>query len=71
MAAYAPGVAAHDNLDAMPGQHRIHHAAQIRGVAACLLLIGLLIPSSCWPYRPFIATDAAVADPQEVEIELG
>src|SRR5262249_9395641 len=24
-----------------------------------------------WAYRPFIATDAAVADPQEVEIELG
>jgi hypothetical protein len=29
------------------------------------------MPSSCWAYRPFIATDAAVADPREVEIELG
>jgi len=26
---------------------------------------------SAWAYRPFISTDAAVADPKEVEIELG
>src|SRR2546427_13136317 len=31
----------------------------------------LLIPASAWAYRPFVATDAAVADPREVEIELG
>src|SRR5262245_2665482 len=49
----------------------MHAAAELRAFAACLLLIGLLIPPSCWAYRPFIATDAAVADPQEVEIELG
>jgi len=56
----------------MPGPHRIHHAAAKKwAFAACLLLVGLLMPSSCWAYRPFIATDAAVADPHEVEIELG
>ena len=27
--------------------------------------------SLAWGYRPFIATDAAVADPKELEIELG
>jgi len=31
----------------------------------------LLIPASAWAYRPFVSTDAAVADPREVEIELG
>ncbi len=31
----------------------------------------LLFPSAAWAYRPFVSTDAAVADPQEVEIELG
>src|SRR5215831_11813685 len=27
--------------------------------------------SLAWGYRPFISTDAAVADPKEIEIELG
>ena len=31
----------------------------------------MLIPTSAWAYRPFVSTDAAVADPKEVEIELG
>ena len=31
----------------------------------------MLLPASAWAYRPFISTDAAVADPREVEIELG
>ena len=31
----------------------------------------LLLPASAWAYRPFVSTDAAVADPKEVEIELG
>ena len=31
----------------------------------------LLIPASAWAYRPFVSTDAAVADPREVEVELG
>jgi hypothetical protein len=31
----------------------------------------LLLPAVAWAYRPFVSTDAAVADPKEVEIELG
>jgi hypothetical protein len=29
------------------------------------------MPASAWAYRPFVSTDAAVAEPREVEIELG
>jgi hypothetical protein len=40
-----------------------------RSLAIVLLL---LFPGSvAWGYRPFIATDAAVADPKEMEIEFG
>jgi len=47
-------------------------AVLIRTVApAYLLLVAFIAPTSSWAYRPFIATDAAVADPKEVEIELG
>ncbi len=35
------------------------------------LFLLLVMPSNGWAYRPFVSTDAAVADPQEVEIELG
>src|SRR5437773_1205113 len=35
------------------------------------LFAALLIPASAWAYRPFVSTDAAVADPKEVEIEVG
>src|SRR5437879_7337778 len=31
----------------------------------------LLMPWTAWAYRPFISTDAAVADQRELEIELG
>lgn len=31
----------------------------------------LFMPASAWAYRPFVSTDAAVADPKEVEVELG
>src|SRR5262245_9676401 len=31
----------------------------------------LLLPAAAWAYRPFVSTDAVVADPREVEIELG
>jgi len=55
----------------MAGLFRIRLAAARPGVLATYLLLVLLLPPSCWAYRPFIATDAAVADPQEVEIELG
>ena len=29
------------------------------------------MPAAAWAYRPFVSTDAAVAEPKEVEIELG
>jgi len=36
------------------------------------LALGLLLcPLDAWGYRPFVSTDAAVADPQEMESELG
>ena len=31
----------------------------------------MLVPVSAWAYRPFVSTDAAVAEPKEVEIEVG
>jgi len=31
----------------------------------------MLLSVSAWAFRPFVSTDAAVADPREVEIELG
>ena len=31
----------------------------------------LFFPPVAWGYRPFVSTDAAVADPKEMEIELG
>src|SRR5574337_1674320 len=44
------------------------HAAS----AILLLTAGLLLSAStAWGYRPFVSTDAAVADPKELEIELG
>ncbi len=36
-----------------------------------LLLFWVIAPGPSWAYRPFVSTDAAVADPHEVEIELG
>jgi hypothetical protein len=38
-------------------------------VAALVILAAAPLPASA--YRPFVSTDAAVADPKEVEIELG
>src|SRR4029077_10922401 len=40
-----------------------------RSLAIVLLL--LFSESVAWGYRPFIATDAAVAGPEEMEIEFG
>jgi hypothetical protein len=50
-----------------------HRVGAWRIPGACLLggFGCLLIAMNAWGYRPFISTDAAVADPQEVEIELG
>lgn len=39
--------------------------------AGCFLLFWVIAPGPSWAYRPFISTDAAVADPHEVELELG
>src|SRR5215467_12360667 len=39
--------------------------------AAFLFAIVLSLPVPCFAYRPFVSTDAAVADVHEVEIELG
>src|SRR5215510_14549758 len=36
-----------------------------------IVLLLVFSESAAWGYRPFIATDAAVADPKEIEIELG
>ena len=59
------------NVVTQGGKTRQGVAAHAPGLVACVLFVALVIPSSCWAYRPFIATDAAVADPEEVEIELG
>src|SRR5712692_6037527 len=58
------------------GKRRAMHpsrsaGAHARALAACLLLLWLFAPTPSWAYRPFISTDAAVADPKEVEIEVG
>src|SRR3989441_13350014 len=46
-------------------------AARLEIKVLLALCAVLLIPASAWAYRPFVSTDAAVADPREVEIELG
>src|SRR3989441_10717995 len=38
---------------------------------AAFLSTLLLMPWTAWAYRPFISTDAAVADQRDLEIELG
>ena len=44
----------------------------LRGLLSFVVGIGVLASSSAaFAYRPFVSTDAAVADPHEVEIELG
>jgi hypothetical protein len=42
---------------------------QCRGLLLICVLLSLA--SHAWGYRPFVSTDAAVADPKEVELELG
>src|SRR6516165_7944990 len=48
-----------------------HRRAPHACAVVCMLIAGIISPTRCWAYRPFISTDAAVADPKEVEIELG
>jgi len=38
--------------------------------ALCIVLLRLVMPAHGWADRPLISTDAAVADPHEVEIEF-
>lgn len=40
-------------------------------LSQAIVLLLVFSESVAWGYRPFIATDAAVADPKEMEIELG
>ena len=40
-------------------------------LSLAIVLLLVFSESVAWGYRPFIATDAAVADPKEMEIELG
>jgi hypothetical protein len=35
------------------------------------MFLVLVMLSNGWAYRPFVSTDAAVADPYEVELEFG
>lgn len=43
----------------------------LRSVASALVVLVALGPGRALAYRPFVSTDAAVAEPGEVEIELG
>jgi len=48
-------------------------SSTVRKLLATCLSVLLSIPAGfrvAWAYRPFDGTDAAVADPGEVEIEL-
>jgi hypothetical protein len=36
-----------------------------------LLVCIVILPPAAWGYRPFVSTDAAVTEPQQIEIELG
>ncbi len=45
--------------------------AGARGFVLLVLWLLLWVDSPAWAYRPFVSTDAAVADPGYMEIELG
>src|SRR5207245_7035535 len=53
------------------GADRRHAHWRRRAAAATFLLWCAVGATSAWGYRPFVSTDAAVADPKEVEIEVG
>lgn len=46
-------------------------SAQAAVVVCGCLGLALWSPAPSWAYRPFVSTDAAVADPKQVEIEVG
>src|SRR2546426_11612296 len=48
------------------------HAHRGRRAASATFLVWCAVgATSAWGYRPFVSTDAAVADPKEVEVEVG
>src|SRR5262249_46935403 len=49
---------------------RPRQMAQV-GAGGVAIVMVLLAARSAWAYRPFVSTDAAVADPKEFEIQLG
>jgi len=51
--------------------YRQHRRAPHTCAVVCILIACIISPVRSWAYRPFISTDAAVADPKEFEIELG
>jgi hypothetical protein len=51
--------------------YRQHRRAPHTCAVVCILIASIVSPARSWAYRPFISTDAAVADPKEFEIELG
>jgi len=52
--------------------YRLRYRAPQSLTLGCLWVAALLLaPGQSWAYRPFVSTDAAVAEPKEVEIELG
>src|SRR5213078_4917100 len=53
------------------GADRRHAHRRRRAAAATFLLWCAVGATSAWGYRPFVSTDAAVADLKEVEIEIG
>src|SRR2546426_12111955 len=53
------------------GADRRHAHRRQRAAAATFLLWCAVGATSAWGYRPFVSPDAAVADPKEVEIEVG
>src|SRR5215470_4726525 len=56
----------------MTGIHSGRSTARLLITGGLVLSCTILLSASrIWAYRPFIATDAAVADPKEIEIELG
>jgi hypothetical protein len=50
--------------------HHVRRGLQAYAVV-CILIAWIISPARSWAYRPFVSTDAAVADPKEFEIELG
>lgn len=50
---------------------RVTGQLSVRRGSLCGMFLVLVMLSNGWAYRPFVSTDAAVADPQEVEIEFG